>query len=203
MSGKRKIRPLKDARSSLSDTNTPAERLALSTDFTGLSDRLVNSSERFTGSSERLVNSSERVTGSSPDPSPVYHDIATISELEVALHTARSEYEKHEELIGRVRAMRRTLDDIRANRKFTAKEIQDFKDAYEYHRKRLKDIVRTIMQALGQAKELWEEKRNIIVDIHKQGILDKTVAGQWNESLNESLEEIEKLDVQLKFLSIE
>lgn len=125
------------------------------------------------------------------------------SELETSLYYAQWEYDRLGDIIERVILMGRTLNEIRANRKLSANEIRQFEDSYSYHKNNLDEKVTVVVNHINEAKRLWEEKQQYMVQCNQQGILDRKVASQWNESLSGFLEEIQRIDAQLTRINIE
>ncbi len=100
----------------------------------------------------------------------------------------------------RVILIGKTYDDIQKSGLFSLKEINDYKNSYEYHKDNVMKNTKDIVDNINKAKVLWQQKQNKMVELHSNGLLDDIVADQWNQSLNISEQRISKLDMQIEFL---
>jgi hypothetical protein len=162
--------------------------------------------DRRDGSKERRNMSRERRDRSIDEREIMGEQQNAISEnsdLETALYSAKSEYDRLYETIERVKLIKRILNEARSNRKLTKTELEYFEESYNYHKEDQDKKLVLIVKYINDAKSLWEDKQKYMMQCNRQGILDRKVASYWNDSLSGFLEEISRLDNLLKLVSIE
>lgn len=122
------------------------------------------------------------------------------SELELHITNAETILSEIKEDINRMGLMKEKLHEIQSNRIYTETEVKEFEESYLYNKEHLTNITTEVYKHLNNAKKAWQVKQQHMSEMHKQGLLDVTVAKTWDKSLQEFAKRIEKADSALQFV---
>ncbi len=82
---------------------------------------------------------------------------------------------------------------------FDGEEILEYKASLEFHGQLQRENVKTIVEKINTAKEIWEIKQRTIEQMWNDGVLDDGVVEKWKISMVNYENRIHKIDSKLQF----